>query len=289
MGKIWSAYEAVIDNCVNKDFLVLMLVLAVAQMIGLGLVLGVGVLLLIASAFLGPVAVAVVVFLTVLALTAFSSLFMGLYFNAGVSQLERNKAEFDAALKNSLDHLFNSLKLGLLALLVAGIFFGLFFLVIGAAVLPALASVFTGGAAPSGQALLATVGGAFSGLLLFIFVAFAGFLALTPFTSVLFILPFAEGTGARASIRRAIELGKAHYWDNLKLVGLNMITSSGAFSLFYLAAVFLMVPLLAFGGLGGFAIALNFVYLLAIILGGVFQAALGALFLARLYLFDAHG
>ncbi len=288
MGKVWSAYEAVIDNCLNKDFVIAILVLAVAQMIAGGLLFGAALLLFIVLAFAGLPGMVLGALVGVLAIAAYSAFFTGLSFHLGLSQLEKNKVDFDAAFRDTLAHLVQGTKLMLLLFVVLALAIGLFFAAVGVSLIPLLAS-FANPDELSVSSIPAGLGGAFQVMVFLAFLSVFLALALLPYTSILFVLPFAEGTGLRASLARALELGRKNYWDNLKLVGVQTMASSGAFYVFYVAAILVVMLLTALVGLAGLALGFWFAYALVLLGAMVFNLVLGSLFSARFYLYDVHG
>src|SRR3989344_5464086 len=125
MGKIWSAYEAIIDNCFNVELIIGVLVLSVVQLIAFGVLFFLGLLLLGVSAFLGPLALLLAGVGAGLGLVLSMAFFGGLYFNLGYAKLEQNKVDFGSAFQNTLAHLFQAFKLwlgwwGLLGLALGG-------------------------------------------------------------------------------------------------------------------------------------------------------------------------
>ncbi len=287
MGKAWSAYEAVIDNFLNKDFLVHVLVLFLAQLLAFGLFFVVAALTLVGFGLLFLPSLVLLVPLAGLGFIALGALCAGLLFNFGLSQLEKNKVDWRAALKNTLDHLFNAMKVQALVALAVALLVAFLLLIAGATFLRSLLPVLAAGHYSPAD-LLQPLAGAFGGLLLLVVaLVAAGFLA-SPFLLLLNALPFAEGTGARATFRRAWELGRANYWNNLKLVALNHALSQALTLAFLLLCLLLVAPVLALTGLGGLGFALDFFQLMTTFVSTAFVLSLHALFLARLYLFDAH-
>jgi len=292
MGKIWSAYEAIIDNCFNVELIIGVLVLSVVQLIAFGVLFFLGLLLLGVSAFLGPLALLLAVVVAGLGLVLSMAFFGGLYFNLGYAKLEQNKVDFGSAFQNTLAHLFQAFKLWLAWWVLLSLVVGVFALVVGLSFLPSLASLgqqIQGGAAPSEEAVLGSLGGGLAVFFLLFFAFLVLLIVIAPFTTVLFSLPFVEGTGVRASLARALELGKKNYWPNFKLMVLHMLVSSATFSAFYLVALLLMIPVLALGGVAAMGFGFMLVYYLSMLLASVFLAVLSALYQARVYLYDVHG
>lgn len=253
MGIAWPAFVEILKKSFNLKYLLYMLltyvILIVVTIIGaFGLVASWFILFLIGLAtyasaqFTTP---ALVVYAILVLIALFSMVILqavayavsfGLSMNFGRQHLHGEKLNFDAAFDNTKKNFLNAIKLWFVFQIAMFIVVALMIVI---ALIP-MAPIMSGGAGFDANAF----GFFLIVLLLEILAFFLLALFLGPFVVALFQLPFFEGLGAKAAIKRAIELGKRNYWQNFKLNLLMWALMIFVIILFY---VVVFLPLIATG------------------------------------------